>query len=107
MKLPRWVRRLFDTRGAQSDLWTASRRCKPRVRIRQDGWITHPPGQSFPFHPMTIVEAEWSDGSRLMGSQADYARVWHENMWLGRAMSRKHNIVAYRIVSFPMKGAAK
>lgn len=105
MKPPRWLRRLFDTRGARPGLWTASRPSKPRVRIRQDGWITHPPGQPFPFPPVTIVEAEWSGGSRLTGSHADYARVWHENMWLGRAISGKHNIVAFRIVSFPTEGA--
>jgi hypothetical protein len=105
MRLPLWLPRLFDIRGKRPGLWTASPRSKPRVRIRQDRWITHAPGQPFPFHPMTVVEAEWSDGSLLTGSHADYARVWHENMWLGRAISRKHNIVAYRIVSFPTEGA--
>ena len=100
MKLPLWLRRLLDTRGAQADLWTARRPCKPRVRIRPDGWIMHPPDQPFPFHPMTIVETEWSSGHKIEGASADYARVWHDNMWRGRAASRKHNIVAYRIVSF-------
>lgn len=105
MKLPRWIRRLFDTRGQQPDLWRAERPCKPRVRIRPDGWITHPRGQPFPFDPLTVVEVRLSSGGQMLGTDADYARLWHDNMWKGRAISRKYNIVAYRIVSFPSEGA--
>lgn len=106
MRLPRWLQRLLDTRCQQPDLWRTERPGKPRVRIRQDGWITHPRGQLFPFDPMTIVEVVWSGGTQLLGHDADYARVWHDNMWLGRAISRKHNIVAYRVLSFPTEGAS-
>lgn len=73
---------------------------KPRVRVRQDGWISHPPGRPFPFNPMTIVETQMRGGLTATGPDADYARVWHDNFWLGRAQSWKHNIVAYRIVAF-------
>lgn len=73
---------------------------KPRVRIRQDGWISHPPGLPFPFDPVTIVEMQMRGGLAATGPDADYARVWHDNCWLGRAQSWKHNIVAYRIVAF-------
>lgn len=105
MRLPRWLRRLFDTRGEKPDLWRAERPRKPRVRLRPDGWITHPRGQPFPFDPLTIVEVQFSSGAQMLGRDADYARVWHENMWLGRSISRKFNIVAYRIVSFAKEGA--
>jgi hypothetical protein len=66
----------------------------------------HPPGQPFPFHPMTIVETRMRGGLTLTGCNADYARVWHESFWKGEANSWKHNIVAYRILALPSSEGA-
>jgi hypothetical protein len=101
MRLPLFMRRLLDRRGADPGLWSQPALCrpaKPRVRIRQDGWIIHPRGQPFPFHPKTIVETVMQGGLTLTGPNADYAQVWPAEFWTGEARSWKHNIIAYRIV---------
>lgn len=100
MKALLFLRRLFDRKGELPERWAPRRRCKPRVRIRPDGWIVHPVGQPFPFHPMTLVETRMRGGLVLTGRDAEYAKFWHESFWTGRATSWKHNIVAYRIVAF-------
>lgn len=105
MRLPIFIQRLLDTRGEQCSLWIPPRSAKPRVRITQNGWITHPHGQPFPFHPKTIVEIRFEGGWAQVGSDADYARACHDKWWRGDAVSWKFNVVSYRIVG-PLRSAA-
>ena len=67
---------------------------KPRVRIRQDGWIRHD-GTPFAFDPDCLVEAVLANGV----SYVEPARRWPEDWWRGRASKPDFDILFYRIVA--------
>ena len=67
-------------------------RAKPRIRIRQDGWVHHLPGP-FPFAPDCRVNVMLRNGVRW----TEPAGRWPEEWWRNEASRDEHDILFYRI----------
>jgi hypothetical protein len=76
-------------------------RPKPRVCIRQTGWVRHN-GGSFPFAPETFVEVIYACGLRQTGEHAKAARTILDDWWRQKAGDPRYNVMFYRIVSPPV-----